>query len=69
MVRWVAERTVCGGDAMGIAHDDHFISREMLPIVKMDASVLATLKVLFEAGSGGFIIADDISPRFYLAGN
>lgn len=54
---------------MTITQDEHFISREILPVIMMDTSLQATLKILFDTGSGGFIIADDIYCRFYLAGD
>jgi hypothetical protein len=53
---------------MGMLQTEHFVSRDALPTLRMEASAAEALRQMYNSGAGGFIIADDIAPRFYLAG-
>jgi hypothetical protein len=53
---------------MGILQTEHFVLRDALPTVRMETSAAEALRRMYDSGVGGFIVADDIAPRFYIAG-
>jgi hypothetical protein len=53
---------------MGILQSEHFVPRDVLSTMKMEAPTAEALRQLHDRGAGGFLIADDVAPRFYLSG-